>query len=148
MKILFVCTGNTCRSPMLMYMLRDYAAKTGLTCETDSAGFAVRDCAMNASAECALRARGIDCGGFVPKKLCADTASSADVIFTMDVVRRAELAAEYPDKTVISLSEISGKEIADPYGGGQSAYDALADLIESMLDKIAVCAESAGKSQD
>ena len=38
MKITFVCTGNTCRSPMLARMFEDYAAKVGFECVTDSAG--------------------------------------------------------------------------------------------------------------
>lgn len=142
MKVLFVCTGNTCRSPMLMYMLRDYAAKTGCECETDSAGFAAEDgAALNASAERALKSRGIDCGGFAAKKFRAEVADGADVIFTMNEAGRGRIAAECARKTVVSLSEMAGREIGDPYGGAQSDYDALADLIESILDKILAHAE-------
>ena len=38
MKLVFVCTGNTCRSPMLAAMFADYAAKVGFECVTDIAG--------------------------------------------------------------------------------------------------------------
>ena len=83
MKITFVCTGNTCRSPMLMAMFSDYARKVGFDCVTDSAGIMGGGSPVNPKTVCVLRARGIDVGDYTSKVFDGKLAEESDFVFTM-----------------------------------------------------------------
>lgn len=135
MKVAFVCTGNTCRSPMLAAMFADYAAKVGFECEVASAGTDAKGEPVSAEAARVLAARGLSAGNRVSRLFDATDAQS-DVVFTMTDAQRDLLAMRYPGMRVTSLSEFCGADVEDPYGKEGGAYDALADLFEGMLAPI------------
>ncbi len=122
-RILFVCTGNTCRSPMATRLFR-HAVETDPTCqgvqfEARSAGISARDGeAATALAMAALRGRGLDLSDHRATRFSPEAAAWADVILTMTaphketVVRRAPAARS---KT-FTITEYAGQvgDVSDP----------------------------------
>ena len=133
MKITFVCTGNTCRSPMLMAMFSDYARKVGFDCVTDSAGIMGGGSPVNPKTVCVLRARGIDVGDYTSKVFDGKLAEESDFVFTMTEEQKRYLSENYKNARVECLDLFGGNEVPDPYGMEQSAYDAVGDVFEGML---------------
>lgn len=70
-KILFVCLGNICRSPMAEYILRRRAAEAGIPLEADSAGTSGWHDGEDMHRETAkiLKKHGIDASGFTSRKI-------------------------------------------------------------------------------
>ena len=133
--ILFVCTGNTCRSPMAAGVMRSLVRQVGLrdVLEIDSAGTAVRHADQPASPlaiEAAAR-RGHDIAGHRSRPLTADDLAR----FTHPLaMARAHLAAmrslaplDLADRPRMFLME----DVVDPYGGTLQDYDRALDFIEA-----------------
>jgi len=142
-KFLFVCTGNTCRSPMAKGMFCKYWAEK-LQCEVDhldkkgykvfSAG--VMDTAgLPASAEAvaACAAKGIDIKAHKSQVLTRELVEESDFIFAMTRMhfeRVSALSPEAADKCVLLAGE---KEIPDPIGQPQEVFNDCAGLIEEAV---------------
>ena len=90
-EILFVCTGNTCRSPMAEGITNALAARTGLTVIARSAGIAAFEgCAATEEAETAAAEHGADISGHRSRRLTAEMCRSADRIVVIEDGRIAE----------------------------------------------------------
>lgn len=142
MKILFVCTGNTCRSAMAAAMMLDIAVKNDLNILIDSAGvFAAIGEKATDEAIAAMKKRDIDLTYHRTKPLTDELISMADVILTMTGAHKQLIEHYAPDK-VNTLLEYAGTEgdISDPYGGdleeyeetAAEIYDALVDIAEKL----------------
>ncbi|MGQ4496642.1 low molecular weight protein-tyrosine-phosphatase [Dermabacteraceae bacterium P13101] len=86
MRIVTVCTGNICRSPMAEYMLREAALREGLAVEVDSAaitGWEVGN-PMDRRAQAVLRENGIDPSGHSARKLGRAEIADYDLLLAMD----------------------------------------------------------------
>lgn len=148
MKITFVCTGNTCRSPMLAAMFADYARKVGFACETDSAGVTGGGSPVNPKTVNVLKSRGINASDGVSKVFDENLAETSDFVFTMTKEQKDYICARYARAKAYALCDVCGKDIADPYGGEQSVYDALGDEFESMLGTILDFVENKTRESD
>lgn len=145
--ILFVCSGNTCRSPMAAYLggavaeelfpLGDY--------RFDSAGIATGDgYPASENAVAVMAERGIDISGHRSKRYQYYMNTAADLVVCMTPMHRAALCREYPDFAakfkVIGEVSGTGKEIPDPYLGSVSLYrhtrEALEREITALLKNI------------
>lgn len=138
MKALIVCTGNTCRSPMLMYMLRRRLAQNGISgIDVDSAGTMDHFKPLSPYTDAVLAAHGIVHGRSFSKFCDRELFEGADVIFTVTEEHAAQLAALYgKSKKIVPLKKIAGQDVADPYGLGQQAYDEVYAQFDGMLDKL------------
>ncbi len=97
LRILIVCTGNTCRSPMAHAMLADLAARAGKQVEVRSAGVATLD-GLPASphAVTALRKRNLEAPG-ASKALTANEVGWADLILTLSTSHKRAIVQSYPE---------------------------------------------------
>lgn len=146
--ILFVCTGNTCRSPMAAAIARRAIADRGLSyVRVDSAGTgAVRGEPAAEHAVAALREIGLDLSGHESKPLTADDVESADLIVAMGPGHAERVRAHGGPHKVFLLTEfLAGSDAAtpieDPFGGGLAAYlqtrDQIRRAVDAMIDHLA-----------
>lgn len=128
-KILFVCTGNTCRSPMAESILSHLLKEKGIE------GFEVSSCGLAAvegqpMSENAKKA--LECLGFTPKEHRArmfkkDFIGEHNLILTMTDAQK-RFIGDY--KNVMSIPEFTGVgDIDDPYGMGLDEYLKTAELL-------------------
>ncbi len=144
-KFLLVCTGNTCRSPMAVGILRKYLAKK-LNCKIDqlekmgykvlSAGIlemAGSKASSKAIATCS--AMGIDIEAHKSQALSQQLIEASDFIYVMGrshYERVVNISPKSADKCVL-LAE--NEEIPDPIGQSQEFYNNCAKLIEKAIKK-------------
>jgi protein-tyrosine phosphatase len=141
--ILFVCTGNTCRSPMAEALLRKrLASRLRCPCEaledhgvmTLSAGIAAM-AGGRASAESieVLEQRGIDLSHHESQPLSERLVRFADLILTMTRGHRDAILAQWPDAVSRTFMLCEDADVADPIGGPFDAYRRCADQIDAQL---------------
>ena len=145
--ILFVCTGNICRSPMAAGLLRQRLAEEGLEdrYEVASAGvWALDDRPASENAVSVMAERGINIGQHVAHTVTAQDVSAAVLILVMSHEHEQMLRNTWPQYAwkVHRLSEMAGKrrDIEDPYRGPIEEYresaDTIADYIERGFERI------------
>ena len=142
MNILFVCTGNTCRSPLAEALARGIALKRGLSGVTiSSAGTnAWENSPASDGALLVGMERQIDLTGHRARVLTPEIVSEADLILVMTSAHLEQVKQMGGRGKVHVLDQYAlGAEspgISDPYGGDLAAYRDTADALESHLEKV------------
>jgi glycine hydroxymethyltransferase len=139
--VLFVCTGNICRSPMAEGLFR-YATQGRTDCRAISAGVgAVDGQAPSPHAVRALKELGIDISSQRSRMLTSDLVEQADYIFGMTHSHVDSVNLLFPqaaEKTFLlrefdeTLDEFE-KDISDPIGGSYETYTYCRDQIEQGI---------------
>lgn len=153
--IVFVCTGNTCRSPMAEAVFKAFALQNGLVkLKIRSAGLrAKKGDTLNPKSAQALAEAGLELLEFKPAKLTPAmlrqslavvcmTDSQRDVVMDMrwQAFKGQEVDETEVENNVYSFSELVGYEVLDPYGRDMDCYRYVYRLIDTakelVLDKL------------
>ncbi len=140
-QILFVCTGNLCRSPMASGLFRKRLEEEGLAdgYEVRSAGVsAVEGSPASFNALRAMEEYGVDLGSHQAHLLTAEDVRRADVVVVMEEYHREAIAERLPEEAhkVHLLTELAGEsgDVEDVYGMGLEEYRAVAWELKALLD--------------
>ena len=130
--ILVVCVGNICRSPIAEALLKQHYPSKHI----DSAGLsAVVGSGADAKALAVMAEDGVDMSNHIAKQINEDLVKRADLILTMSISQTKWIEDQWPHcrgKT-FRIGHWIDKDVADPYGHDESAFDtAKQDIISSL----------------
>ena len=139
-RVLFVCTGNICRSPTAEGVLRALAARAGVAVEVDSAGLLGAHAGEppDARAQAAAARRGYDLAALRARRFEAEDLDAYDHVWVMDRGHLNQLRRRYGARGHVRLfldaaapDGVRAREVPDPYLGEAAAFEAVLDLIEA-----------------
>ncbi len=145
-RILFVCLGNICRSPMAEGVLGHLAEKRGLSgrVDVDSAGTGSWHSgeAPDQRSVNVARRHGIDISGLAARKILPGDFSDFDLILAMDRSNLRDLARIAPPDGQADLHLFwtfatgQAQDVADPYYDDEAAFEAVYTMLLEGCDKV------------
>jgi low molecular weight protein-tyrosine phosphatase len=140
-RLLFICLGNICRSPMAEGVFRRVIEEEGLAdrFEIDSAGLGDWHVgqAPDDRAQAAAQSRGLDISGQSARQVQQEDFARFDLLLVMDrsnygeLKRRAPKAAHGKIRYFLDYApHVGTKDVPDPFFGGAEGFDHALDLIE------------------
>lgn len=135
--VVFVCTGNTCRSPQA-----EMICKSKLRKRKKASKFAVSSCGvsayegevMSSYAEMVLKAGNVSVTKFASKTLSEKIIAKTDYFVCMTQSHKNAISML---KNVYTIAEISGfTDVSDPYGGTYNEYKEVYDYLDYVMDGV------------
>jgi len=146
MNILFVCTGNTCRSPMAEGYLRYLLKRNGIEgINVSSAGtFAAEGIPPSSHSVQVMQETGIDISGTSSTQITPALVNDADLVIAMTPSHKHDIPAMSPpaeDKVKLLGEYSDGTPISDPFGGNieiyRQCFASIKKAIENLFEDIA-----------
>lgn len=152
-RVLLVCSGNTCRSPMAATLLPELwrKASPGWDLQVSSAGTSTMP-GLPASehAAAAMRNRKLSLSAHRSRSINEQVLSDVDLVLTMTARHKEFILALYPGMTgrVYTLGEYAGLagDVPDPFGGTLAEYEETARRLERLLDAVVARIKREGRS--
>ncbi len=146
-RILMVCLGNICRSPLAEGILRDKITKLGLDAEVHSAGtgsYHVNEPADLRSVEVA-RKNGVDISRHIASQFKQSDFNKYDLIYAMDdenyhnITALAKTQSDHAKVKLLMNEALPGENLSvpDPYFGGEDGFKNVYRMIDHACSKIA-----------
>ena len=141
MNLLFVCTGNTCRSPMAEGIARAVGREQHVDVVTLSTGlFCVPGAKVSEESVVAVQELvGEDISEHSSRPLKIDFVKAADYVLAMTEDHKKILLRQFPfdSKKIMTLAEFGGEDgdVVDPFGQSQEVYSKTAKQIVEYLQK-------------
>lgn len=146
MKILMVCLGNICRSPLAEGILRHKIQQLNLPVTVDSAGTISYHSGSSPDQRSIAIAQknGIDISNLVARHFTVKDFDNYDLIFTMDIsnygdvlsLTRSAADAEKVHLILDTLYPGKKKDIPDPYWGGEDGFETIYCMLNEACDVI------------
>ena len=143
--ILFVCTGNTARSPAAEYLARYYAKKNNIDFVFQSAGFINAFSYMQPESREYLDSKNINHSDFIPQLITSNLLKKHELIITMECSHKDDIINSYStikniaEKT-FTLKEFNGAkedlDIIDPYYTNRNTYHKIMELIDNQVENL------------
>jgi len=147
-KILMVCLGNICRSPLAEEVMRSKIKKYGLKAEVDSCGIGgwhVGEPPDYRAQKTALK-NGLDISDQKCRKIRLNDFDDFDVVYAMDneifrsLSQMSMPARKAQEKIKLFMNELYPNEnrpVPDPYSGGMSEFEEVWEMIDACCEEIA-----------
>lgn len=147
-KLLFVCHGNICRSPMAEYVMKDIVRERGLqdAFRIESAATSTEEIGnpVHRWTRRILESRGIDCSGKRARQIATEDYRTFDLLIGMDEENVRRMRSRFggdPDGKIAKLLSFAGssRDIADPWytGDFETTYQDVKRGCEALCDRLA-----------
>jgi len=142
--VLFVCLGNTARSPAAEYLARYYTKIHEINLILDSAGFFNAFSYIQPESRKYLDSKGIKHSDFIPKVINRKLLEKQDLILTMEHIHSHDIIRNFNnikdiDKKTFTLKEFNGEtqniDIIDPYYTSANNYKKVLRIINEHVEK-------------
>ena len=152
-RLLFVCTGNLCRSPMAEGLAREYASARGRELDTASAGtLGLVDRPADPKAIAVCREVNVDLSQHRSKGLDDALVAWADYVLVMELAHAEQIRERFPaiGEKLVLLGSFGGvMEVRDPLGGWKFQFrrsrEEIARCVQGFMDRLpAVIADESG----
>ncbi|MBR2524112.1 MAG: low molecular weight phosphotyrosine protein phosphatase [Clostridiales bacterium] len=142
LKVLFVCHGNICRSPISEFMMKDMVRKLGISeyFEIASAATSTEEIGnpVYPPARRILSEHGISCQGKTARQITRRDLSYYDYIVLMDSNNMRNLRWMFPNEDLYNVRMMLSRDVADPWytGNFQATWDDCEEGINALIDEI------------
>lgn len=150
-RLLFVCTGNTCRSPTAEALAREEAGRRGLDVACRSAGVAASGGGASAGAVRVAEEAGLDLSDHRSTPLSPELVDWADLILCMGESHRWQVADRGGGEKVRLVTDFlpeddprRGRPVLDPVGGDPEVYRQTLEVLRASVSGLMEAVEEAG----